>query len=174
MGIAKSTNEAAREKLHDIVEQARTILLLTHGEDHRIVGRPMSLVRVDNDSTIYLVASIDSKKVSEILLDPRVTVAVQNREGIAMIDGDATVSADRTLIDELWNDSWKVWFPQGKDDLSIAIVIVQPREGTYWDQDFGHGLSYVYRYLKARMTGTEMEIRPGAQHRVDLGRRPHH
>jgi general stress protein 26 len=170
MGTAKNTNEDAREKLYDIVQRARTVLLLTHGEDHRIVGRPMSLVRVTEDSTIYLVASMDSKKVSEILIDPRVTVAVQSREGIAMIDGDATVSGDRTLIDGLWSDSWKVRFPNGKDDPAIAIVVVQPREGTYWDQDLGHGLSYAYRYIKARVTGSEMEIVPGDQQSVDLDR----
>jgi general stress protein 26 len=167
MGTAKTTVDA-KEKLHDIVEGSRTVVLLTHGEGHKIVGRPMSLVRIDEDDTIYLVASIESKKVSEILVDSRVTVSVQNGKGIAMIDGEVAVSGSPKLVDELWTDSWKVWFPKGKTDPDIAILIVRPLEGTYWDQDLGHGLSYAYRYLKARITGAEIETKPDDQHKVDL------
>ena len=168
MGTAKNSQEEAQKKLHDIVEAARTVLLLTHGEDHKIVGRPMSRVHTDDDETIYLVSGIDSKKVSEIRSDARVTVAVQDREGIAMIDGTARVSQDRALIERLWSDSWKVWFPRGKEDPDIAILVVEPNEGTYWDQDLGHGLSYLYRYIKARVTGSEIEVEPSDQRKVKL------
>ena len=168
MGTAKNPQEEAQKKLHDIVESARTVLLLTHGEDHKIVGRPMSRVHTDDDETIYLVSGIDSKKVSEIRSDARVTVAVQDREGIAMIDGTARVSQDRALIERLWSDSWKVWFPRGKEDPDIAILVVEPNEGTYWDQDLGHGLSYLYRYIKARVTGSEIEVEPSDQRKVKL------
>lgn len=168
MGTAKNPQEQAKEKLHDIVKDSRTVLLLTHGEDNKIVGRPMSLVRADEDETIYLVSGIDTKKVTEIQQDSRVTIAVQNREGIAMIDGDARVSQDRALIERLWSDSWKAYFPRGKEDPDIAILVVEPREGTYWDGDVGHGLSYLYRHLKARVTGEEIEIKPGDQQKVDL------
>jgi general stress protein 26 len=170
MGTAKNPASEAKDKLHAIVEKARTVLLLTHGEDHKIVGRPMALVRIDEDATIYLVSGIGSKKVSEIMADPRVTIAVQDREGIAMIDGDVRVSQERTLIDALWSDSWNVWFPRGKEDPEVAILIVEPREGSYWDQDLGHGLSYAYRYLKARVTGTEIETKSDEQRKVDLRR----
>lgn len=168
MGTAKNSQEQAKEKLRDIVDKSRTVLLLTHGEDHKIVGRPMSLVRMDEDATVYLVAGAGSKKVSEIVSDPRVTIAVQNGAGIAMIDAEARVAHDRALIEELWSDSWKAWFPRGKEDPDIAILIVTPREGTYWDQDLGHGLSYLYRYVKARVTGDEIETKPGDQQKVDL------
>lgn len=168
MGTAKNPQEEAKAKLHDIVKDARTVLLLTHGADHQIVGRPMSLVRIDDDETVYLVSGKDSKKVSEIRADARVSIAVQDREGIAMIDGEARVSQDRTLIDELWSDSWNVWFPRGKDDPDIAILVVRPLEGAYWDQDLGHGLSYLFRYVKARVTGSEIETKPSDQRKVDL------
>lgn len=168
MGTAKNTKQEAEQKLHDIVESSRNVLLLTHGEGHKIVGRPMSLVRIDDDETIYLVATIESKKVSEILRDARVTIAVQNREGVAMIDGEASVAGDQMLIDELWTDSWKAWFPRGKTDPDIAIIVVRPLEGTYWDKDLGAGLSYAYRYLKARVTGSEIDIKNGDHTKVDL------
>jgi general stress protein 26 len=168
MGTATNTKHDAKKTLHDIIEGSRTVVLLTHGEGHKIVGRPMSLVRIDEDDTIYLVSSIESKKVSEILGDSRVTISVQNSKGIAMVDGEVAISGSPKLIDELWSDSWKVWFPKGKTDPDIAILVVRPLEGTYWQQGLEHGLSFVYRYLKARVTGAPLEREPGDQQKVDL------
>lgn len=168
MGTAKTSNKEGKEKLREIVEDARTVVLLTHGEGHKIVGRPMSLVRITDDDEIYLVANVASKKVSEVLEDSRVTISVQSGKGVAMIDGEVAVSTNPKLVDELWTDSWKVWFPKGKTDPDIAILIVRPLEGTYWDMDFGHGLSFAYRYVKARLTGSEMETKQSDQQKVDL------
>src|SRR5512141_2836273 len=116
MGTATNTPEKARAKLQDILSTARTVLLLSHGSDGEIMGRPMARVRTDEDATTYLVTGIDSKKVAELEANPRASLAIQDREGIAMIDAEVRISRDRTLIDELWQDDWKVWFTGGKAD----------------------------------------------------------
>jgi len=157
-----------REKLHGIVKGAHTVVLLSHGEGGKIIGRPMAVARVEDDTTLYLVTGSDSKKVDEITRDPRVSLSIQNGDGYVMIDGDCRVSQDRRLIDQLWQDSWKPWFDGGKADPSIAILVVTPNEGTYWNGGLGHGLSYLYRMVKARVSGEEMEIKPTDQGKVDL------
>lgn len=167
MGTAKQTNDP-QKKLQAIVDAARTVLLLSHGEGGKIVGRPMALQKSKRDSMIYLAANLDSKKVLEVQQDPRVSIAIHDHVGTAMISGTCHVSQDRQLIDELWRDDWRVWWPKGKSDPDIAILVVEPEEATFWDQDFGHGLSYLYRYVKARVTGTEMEIKPSDQQKVEL------
>lgn len=175
MGTANITQdntspEEHREKLHNIVKDARTVMLLSHGEGSKIIGRPMALARTDDDTTMYLVTGIDSKKVDEILHQPRVSISVQAHDGYAIIDGECRVSQDRRLIDQLWQDSWKPYFEGGKADPAIAILVITPYEGTYWAGGFAHGLSYLYRMIKARVTGDEIEIKPGDQGKVDLTR----
>ena len=160
--------EQHRERLHDIVKGARTVMLLSHGEAGKIIGRPMAVARVDADTTLYLVTGIDSKKVDEIHREPRVSLSVQASDGFVMIDGSCRVSQDRGLIDELWQDSWKPWFEGGKTDPAIAILVVSPNEGTYWNGGLGHGLSYLYRMVKARVSGDEIELKPSDQGKVDL------
>ena len=76
------------------------------------------------------------------------------------------MSQDRALIDELWEDSWKTWFPDGKNDTSIALLIAHPIEATYWEGGLGHGISYLFRAAKARLTGKEMDIKPGDEEKV--------
>lgn len=172
MATAKQQDTAApevhREKLHDIVKGTRTVMLMSRGDGGKIVGRPMALVRTDDDTTVYLVTGLDSKKVAEIEREPRVSVAVQGSGGYAMLDGTCRVSRDRALIDELWDESWKAWFENGKSDPDIAILVITPNEGTYWDGGLGHGLSYLYRMVKARLTGDDMEIKPTDQGKVKL------
>jgi general stress protein 26 len=157
-----------RERLHDLVKGASTVMLLSHGEASKIVGRPMAVARVDDDSTLYLVTAVESKKVDEVHRDARVSVSVQASHSFVMLEGECRVSQDRSLIDELWQDSWKPWFAGGKSDPSIAILVVTPTEGTYWDGGLGNGLSYLYRMVKARISGDEMEIKPKDQAKVDL------
>ena len=170
MGTATPTKTDAevRQSLHDLVKQSRTIVLLTHGPDHEIAGRPMANVRTTDDTTVYLVTGIDSKKVAELEKDPAVTLSIQTGAGIAMVRGEARVSQARSLIDELWDDSWKMWFAGGKTDPTIAIVIVEPVEATYWPTDLAHGASYLWRAIKARVKGEQLQVQPGDQVHVDL------
>src|SRR4051794_18734120 len=105
-----------------MVANSRTIMLLTRGEGGKIIGRPMSNVKTDEDTTVYLVTNIDSKKIAELRAEPRVSLSIQDRDGIAMIDGEVRISQERALIDSLWEDSWQVWFDGGRLDPDIAIV----------------------------------------------------
>ena len=125
MGTARPTAEMQtpeqhRERLHEIVKSARTVMLLSHGADHEISGRPMALIRTDDDTTMYLVSPIDSQEILEIDRECRVSISIQVNDAFAMFDGEARISQDRGLIDELWNDTWSAWF-DGKDDPAIAI-----------------------------------------------------
>jgi general stress protein 26 len=166
----KTTDEEHRAKLREIVNRSRAVMLLSHGENHAIDGRPMSVVQQDDDGTIYLVTSVDSKKVDELSKQSKGSLSIANGDAFALIYADIRVSQDRGLIDELWRDSWKIWFPDGKADTTIALLVAHPIEATYWEQDLRKGLSYFYRAMKARLTGQELEVKPGDEEKIDFRR----
>ena len=143
-------------RLLGILRSTDTVVLLTRNES-RITGRPMALVDVDDDGTIYLTTSIGSQKAVEIAADPAVNVTAQTGKGIVSIEGDARLTQDRATIDRLWKDTWRIWYPEGRESPSIAIIVVSPVEGTYWDTSLSHGLSFLWRAVKARLTGDEIE-----------------
>jgi general stress protein 26 len=154
MGIAATmemrTPEEHRERLHKLLKSTRTVIVLsctTGGpapDQDPIDGRPMALVKTGDDTTMYLATSCDAKQAEELQRVSRVTVVVQGT-GYALFSGEARVSRDRTLIDELWSDSWMQW-SRGKWDPSIAIVIISPIEGSYWEATDRH--SYMYRLVE--------------------------
>lgn len=155
-------------RLIEIFRDARFVMLMTRDEHDDVVARPMSVARVDDDGTVYVSTSIDSEKVTEIEDDPRATITYQGKTAYAALSGTVRVSQDRALIHELWQADWTVWYPEGKDDPSIAILVFEPYEGHYWDQAGTKGLSFLYRAIKARITGEQPEPRPGDSEHVPL------
>ncbi|MBA4058682.1 MAG: general stress protein, partial [Marivirga sp.] len=70
--------------------------------------------------------------------------------------GKASITRDRKKIDELWTDTAKAWFPEGKDDPRVTVVKVTPEEGFYWDTKDGKLISTI-KILASAVTGKTLE-----------------
>jgi general stress protein 26 len=148
MGIATATLEMqnpeyTREKLHGLVKETRTVIVLAGTADTAIDGRPMALVRTDDDTTMVLATSLDPAQAEELRRNPRVTVVLQGA-GYALFTGEARISRDRGVINALWSESWRQW-SHGRQDPTLAVVTVEPIEGSYWEAADRH--SYMYRLV---------------------------
>ena len=143
--IEMRTPEVNRERLHELVKEARTVMVLTPGWGSGPVTAnavPMVLARAADDTTMFVVTVLDAAQVEAIERRP-VTVVVSGRE-YALFSAEASVSRDRGLIDALWSEGWRRWC-RGKSDPAIAVVVLSPIEGSYWEGSDQH--SYVYKLL---------------------------
>ncbi len=165
---APSTAEH-RARLREILDDAGTVMLMTRNKGTGDVHvRPMAVAKVDEDGTMYLVTDINTCKVSEIQADPRVDVVFQSKTRYATVGGEARMHSDRALVKQLWSEAWKVWFPEGKDDPNIVVLVVEPDRGEYWDTSGTAGISFLYRAAKAYVTGTKLENDPEAHGKVRM------
>jgi general stress protein 26 len=138
--------EEHRERLHELVKAARTVMVLSGaaGADRLGTGgMPMALVRTADDTTMYAATLLDPAQAKALERSPFVTVVVLGGE-YAMFSADAVVSRDRALIDSLWSDSWRQWC-RSKSDAALAIVILSPIEGAYWEAR--ERQEYMYRLI---------------------------
>jgi general stress protein 26 len=142
-----------REKLVDLLREFDTGFLVTRTEEGTLHGRPMAVADVRDNGTLYFAADLHSPKVAELENDAGVGVFFQSKNRWISLAGVAVVVHDRSLIDELWSESWKVWFPKGKDDPSVCLIEVLPSSGEYWDQSGAQGIQYSFEAIKAYMTG---------------------
>jgi len=106
----------------------------------------------ESEPLLYFSTAIDSAKIRELEGDPQVNVVMQSSRRFVSLTGRAHVSRDRSLIEKLWSESWKVWFPGGKDDPSLALVVVEPDEASYWDSSGTEGIRLLFEMAKAYMT----------------------
>jgi general stress protein 26 len=147
------TEKEKRDHLHKVIKGFRTAMLATRTPTGALRSRPLAVADNRGDDLCFA-TSIDSPKVREIAADPHVNVSMQDSNQFVSLSGRARVVTDPLLIEDLWSDAWKVWFPEGKNDPSICIVIVDVLDAEYWDQSGTKGLRYLFDAAKAYVNGT--------------------
>jgi len=140
------------DNLYDVIKDFDEAMLVTHSA-RGIHARPMAIARLDDSIMAYLLTDLNSIKVEEIRINPHALLTFQSARKFATVSGELTISDDRVLIEALWKEVWKVWFPIGKSDPNIALLKFTPSEGEFWDNAGIQGLKYVYAAAKAYVAG---------------------
>ena len=145
--------EELRAHLSELLEKFATAMLVTRTADGRLRARPLSFAG-ELGGRLYFSTSADSPKVAELQSDPRVAITMQDSLRYVSISGLAEIRDDRSLVERLWREAWRVWFPGGKSDPALRILAVQPEAAEYWDQSGARGLRHLAEMIKAYATGT--------------------
>ena len=156
--------QGKREHLVSVLKDFDTAMLVTRTDTGAVRGRPMHLVQVQDDGTVLFVTSRAGGAVKEVSRSPEVAVTVQGKTKFASLSGRAKADTDRARIAELWQESWKVWFPKGKDDPDILLLEFDAAEGEYWDNAGVKGIEFVIRATKAYLGGEKLESTSDQQH----------
>jgi len=141
-----------RAHLSELMKKFSTAMLVTHGTGG-LHGRPLSFAG-EHDGRLYFSTSVESGKVAELQDNPRVAITMQDSTRYISISGTAELSDDPELIERLWREPWRVWFPDGKSDPALRILSVEPEVAEYWDQSGARGIKYLIEMAKAYATGT--------------------
>jgi general stress protein 26 len=147
-----STTET-KQHLFDVLKGFDTAMLVTHSSGNGLHARPMAVAELRPGADMYFSTSLQSPKIAEISSNPAVAVTFQSRSQFASVYGNAYVVRDRALIERLWSEAWRVWFPGGKDDPSLCLIRVEAREAEYWDNAGTQGIKYVLEAVKAYAKG---------------------
>lgn len=83
---------------------------------------------------------------------------MQSNLKFVSVSGTAKAVEDRAKVDELWKESWKIWFPQGKSDPALCLLRVDGNKGEYWDNSGASGIQYLIEAGKAYVTGTRPDV----------------
>ncbi len=144
--------------LQELLEDFDVAMFVTQTSGGQLRSRPMVLADVEADGTLWFLTQRGSPKVDEIAQDSQVNVSLQSSAKYVSLSGRATPTYDRSKLDEVWNDSWKVWFPGGKDDPGLLLVKVTGDIGEYWDNSGTSGLSYLIKAGKAYFSGQQPDV----------------
>jgi general stress protein 26 len=150
-------------KLGELIKATKVGMLTTVAdEEGTLRSRPMATQQVEFDGDLWFLTSIDSAIVNEIERDHRVNVsyadAGENR--YISVSGTARVLRDEKKIKSLWNPWYKVWFPKGVDDPSIALLRVQVDSAEYWNGP-SSTVVQLAAFVKALATGERFK---GGEH----------
>lgn len=157
-------------KLQELLEAFDVAMLVTRSSTGQLRSRPMALADVDPGGTLWFLTERHSGKIEEIERDSHVNVAMQSGNKFVSISGVARPVESADMIDELWSDAWRTWFPGGKEDPNLVLLEVHGETGEYWDNSGARGIKYLIEAGKAYLTGKKPDVAgdPAIHGKVDM------
>lgn len=165
--MARDTTTQA-QKIGALIADIDIAMLTTVGAGGFLMSRPLSTRQASFDgSKVWFFTEADSPKVAEIRRNAKVNLAYasEKRNTYVSLTGTAKVSRDRAMIDALWSDAAKAFFPKGKDDPNLVLLEVALRSAEYWDGP-STAIGKLVTFVIARVTKNEEVM--GENRIVDL------
>jgi general stress protein 26 len=155
---AENDRVRASAELARIIDGIPVAMVTTIAPDDVLRCRPMLLERLRPDATLIFLTHLSSQKADDVRHDPRVNVAFVGEKGdrYVSIGGTASVVHDEARFREMWNPTYRAWFPGGPDDPDSAIFTVAIDRVDYWDVPSSR-LVRLWGVVKALATGQVAE-----------------
>ncbi len=143
-----------KNRLVDVLKDFTTAMVVTSAQG-KMRARPMAVVQIEDAGDALFVTSLDSPKVDEIEMNPRVLLTFQGSWRFASLSGEAEIIRDPALVEKHWKEDWRLWFPEGKSDPRICFIRVHGSDAEYWDSAGGNAVTFAFEAARAYLSGTE-------------------
>jgi general stress protein 26 len=153
------------ETIAAIVKAARFAFVTSRTADGELHSRPLAVQDDAFTGDLWFFTQDPSEKTDEVRADPQVNVAIESSKGFLSIAGTASVSRDSAKIDELWSTAAEAWFPEGRDDPSVALLEVHADSAEFWAVDSPAPVRLL-KIARAAVSGGQPDI--GRNDQVDL------
>ena len=163
--------EFVAHRLIDLMKDFRVAMLVTQeaaptssdptnmantAQQTQLRSRPMAIAEVNDSNTICFSTSMSSAKIEEIRKYPEVLVTMQSVASYVSIGGRCVLSQDPAEISRLWNESWRIWFPKGKEDPELVLIRVPVETGEFWDLQGTKGMRFLWQATMAYFRGEKV------------------
>lgn len=167
------SNDDKREQLFSLLRDLSSVMMISSatGQITAARARPMSIARVDPDGTLYFLTSVDTSKVDEVQSEEVGMCTGQSKTQYVSLVGRFQVVRDRALVEELWSKMADAWFPQGKDDPRVRVLIFRPSAAELWDMSGAKGVGYLIDVAKAILGGAPPKENRDVHATVDVSHR---
>lgn len=135
------------------------VVMMTSEDGLSLRSRPMYLVQESFEGHLWFFTRRDSHKTVEVAQDSRVNLAFvdQSNNHYVSVSGNARITSDRALIDELWNPMVDVWFPEGKHSTEVALLEVEVHDAQIWDSTTSK-MRQLFEIARAKATDTPPDM----------------
>ncbi len=152
------------ENMIEILRKFDNLMVITDARNGAFHGRPMAVADVTSSGELWFVTSRESEKVKEVHAMGRSVVTGQQTGSYVSLSGHIETVDDPERVRALWNEAWKVWFPEGKEDPQIVLLRFRAESGEYWSTSGAAGIRYLFEAAKALLTGERPNSTDPAHH----------
>ena len=144
----RQRNPKRKIDFRELLSKFRTAMFVTQGREPGLHARPIAVAKMEEDGTLWFVTGRDTPKIDALTAHPEALVCLQKDNQFVTVSCRVEVIQDRSKVEELWSESFRVWF-DGKDDPNLVLLRLAANAGEYWDQSGTRGLKYAFRAAKA-------------------------
>lgn len=160
--------ESVAHRLIDLMKEFRVAMLVTQelaptfsdpansALRSQLRSRPMAIAEVSASNTICFATSMNTGKIEEIQKYPDVLVTMQSDARYVSIGGRCVLSQDKAEISRLWSETWRIWFPKGKEDPDLVLIRVPVETGEFWDLQGTKGMRFLWQATMAYFRGEKV------------------
>ena len=105
-------------KIAELIRDIKFTMVTFINHEGHLHSAPMTTQDEDFNGTVWFVGAKDSDLVRSIPGNAQVNLAYSNpsSHSYVSINGKAELVKDQAKLDELWNEGYKAFFEQGKED----------------------------------------------------------
>lgn len=142
------------QHLQDILEDMSTVMMTTspYGTLAGCRSRPMSIAKRGESGILYFLTSAETSQVRDLRRDDLGMCTGQSKAAFVTLLGTFNVEYDRALIHEVWSKAAEAWFPKGKQDPDLRVIVFRPRTAELWDVSGVRGIAYLIDVAKSWLT----------------------
>lgn len=145
--------DSSPDKFWDMVKDFDTCMVTTR-DGGKLRVRPMAPRIARDRGEILFITDRNSHKVEEIERDDQVALSFTKHGEYVAVSGEARLSTDLALKDEAWDAEVEAWMPQGKEDPSVAVLVVRPSQAEIWDVK-ANKITQAWEFTKALAGGKD-------------------
>lgn len=131
----------------------RTAMLTTIDERGTLSSRPLVVQSYNDHGDVFFLVGRDSEWVGPDGVAANASIVDEGATWVS-IAGRLRLSDDQKLLDELWDDHAAEYFPNGKEDATVAFV--QSDRWEYWTAPTA--AVQVFEFVKAKLTDDPVDL----------------
>lgn len=164
------SREQSVAALAKLIEKVEIAMLTTEMSDGSLRSRPMATQQAPFDGTLWFMTSQKTAKIDEIAAHKQVNVAYAHpaKNLYVSVSGTATQVKDQAKVQELWNETYKVWFPDGPNDSDIVLLKIEVEQAEYWENN---QLFTLLGFAKAYLQGEAYQGEGSEHAKLSLSKR---
>jgi general stress protein 26 len=127
------------------------VCMMTTRDANALRARPMVAIVDRKTHEFRFLTRLSTHQSDELAAHPDANLAFSDPKAgnFVSVSGQAYLTQDRRLIDELWSGEAAAYFQCGPNDPDIAVIRVVPSKAEHWDA--GSTLQQVWKVFKAKV-----------------------
>ena len=158
------THQDDIQHIVDFVNRTRVGMRGTREATGKLVSRPMTVVDVAPGEDLHFFTDRDTSPVRDVRAHDAVNVAFVGDHEWVSISGAAEVVEDQQVIEALWSDALKAFYPDGPATPGLVVLRVRTETAEHWRSP--GTVATALRWAKAQVTGEQVDA--GESRVVDL------